>query len=220
MTVSSNGGQPRELSAWSPMAGASANSYAWTSDGRYLLYPIVQATEDASSERWEWFAFPVEGGNPLKTGAGDALRAAGSGLAGPMVMTGDRVLYYAGASGHNSGRNNAWELHLSPGSWHVRGLPRQLTFGTLDEIPISVSATGTVALEVAKYFNDVYLIPISASTGQPTGISRRLTQDGQDKACTLEGAIPEKFTFGSLTRTSMPRCITTLWTWITGTRHL
>jgi len=63
----------------------------------------------------------------------------------------------------------------------VRGVPHQLTFGTLNEIPVSVSATGTAALHVGTSFTDLYLIPLSPATGQPTSVARRLTQDRRDK---------------------------------------
>jgi hypothetical protein len=63
----------------------------------------------------------------------------------------------------------------------VQGAPRQLTFGTLIEQPASISATGSVALDVSNSVKDFYLIPLSTATGQPTGVARRLTQDGREK---------------------------------------
>ncbi len=79
----------------------------------------------------------------MATGAGEALRAAGMAQGAPILMTGDRVLFLAGTAE----RSNVWEMRLSPGSWRVQGVPHQLTFGTLTEMPRSVSATGTVALQ-------------------------------------------------------------------------
>jgi hypothetical protein len=179
MTISSNGGQPRELPAWARLkkSGYVDIPSLWTPDGRYLLCWIMKPSEGANAGEPEWFAFPVDGGNPVATGAGDALRAAGI-VGASYLMAGDRVLFRA----ETAGRLNVWEIRLSPGSWRVQGVPRQLTFGTLEESPKSVSGTGTVALEIGSFLNDdFYLIPLSPATGQPTGIARRLTLDGRSK---------------------------------------
>ena len=177
MTISSDGGRPRELPAWARMPDA-VQVAAWTSDRRYLLSMVRNKPEAVDTGSFEWFALPVDGGNPVATGAGEALRAAGLPLGIPILMTGDRVLFLAGTTG----RSNVWEIRLSLGSWRVQGVPHQLMFGTLSETPYSISGTGTLALTVGSYLHDFYLIPLSAATGQPTGVSRRLTQDGRVKS--------------------------------------
>jgi hypothetical protein len=109
-------------------------------------------------------------------------------------MTGDRVLFVG--VGGTAARFNVWEIRLSPGSWRVRGVPAQLAFGTLNEIPASISATGTVALTVGSFRNDFYLIPLAAATGQPPGVARRLTQDERDKFPGVDGGNPGSAYFG------------------------
>ena len=198
MTIASDGGQPRELPAWGRIPAVLALK-VWTSDSRHLLCIAPQKSEGTEAGGFEWFAFPVDGGDPVATGVGAALRAAGLPHAWPILMTGDRVLFASG-SGQ---RSNAWEIRLSPGSWRVQGVPHQLTFGTLSEEPASISATGTVALEVGHGLTDFYLIPLSSTTGQPTGITRRLTQDGRYKS--LEwflGGNPGSVCFGVFTGTA------------------
>jgi tRNA A-37 threonylcarbamoyl transferase component Bud32 len=177
MTIPSDGGRPRELPAWARMRAPSGFSAAWTSNSRYLLSPMLKPAEGINVEEADWFAFPVDGGNPVATGAGAALRRAGLALGIPTLMTGDRVLFYGGTTS----RNNTWEMRLLPGSWRVEGRPHQLTFGTLNEWPVSISATGSVALDIGGLSTDFYLIPLSPATGQPIGAGRRLTQDGRRK---------------------------------------
>ncbi len=178
MTISSEGGQPRELPAWAHMPGTLVSGRAaWTSDSRYLLCLVTAKSGATNVEEMEWFAFPVDGGVPLSTGAGEALRAAGITQAAPYLMSGDRVIFAAGSGP----RWNAWDIRLTPGSWRVRGTPRQLTFGTLIEAPNSLTATGVMALQVGNVSTDLYLIPLSPVTGQPSGPARRLTRDGRDK---------------------------------------
>ena len=175
MIVSSDGGPPRELPNWTGRTTISAAT--WTSDSGHLLCTGSKQAGATNFDEWDWFALPVDGGSPVATGAGEALRAAGLKVTVPYLMTSDRVLFAA----DKGGRKNTWEIRLSPGSWRVTGAPHQLIFGTADEIPSSVSATGTLAVDAAKESADLYLIPVSPTSGQPTGIARRLTQDGRVK---------------------------------------
>jgi hypothetical protein len=46
---------------------------------------------------------------------------------------------------------------------------------------MSVSATGVVALQIFMTSADLYLIPLAPASGQPTGVTRRLTHDGRMK---------------------------------------
>jgi serine/threonine protein kinase/Tol biopolymer transport system component len=185
MTVSSAGGQPRELQAFAATPGVRPSESTWTADSRYLLFTVVKPTQAGSAE-WDWFAFPVDGGEPVKTGIGEKLRAAGAGQAFPQVVTPERVLGSAVSNGHR----NVWEIPVSPGSWSLKGIPRQLTFGAFDERPSSVSASGTMALMVEKYSSGIYLIPLSPSTGQPTGVAQKLDQDVRPKALYYAGGDP------------------------------
>jgi serine/threonine protein kinase len=185
LTVSSAGGQPRELQTFSATPGILPQESTWTADSRYLLFAVTKPTEAGSAE-WDWLAFPADGGDPVKTGVGEKMRAAGAGLVHPQVATGDRVLGSAVANGHR----NVWEVSLSPGSWTVKGPPRQLTFGTSDEYPWSASAAGAVALNVLTYSAGIYLIPLSPSTGQPMGIAQKLDQDVRAKALYFPGGDP------------------------------
>jgi eukaryotic-like serine/threonine-protein kinase len=208
MAISSDGGRPRELPAWARMPDALGVA-AWTPDSRYLL-SMARKSGATGGEGFEWFALPVDGGNPVPTGAGAVLRAAGLAMGIPILMTGDRVLFL----GATPGRKNVWEIRLSPGSWRVQGVARQLTFGTLSESPGSVSGTGTAALSVGSYLEDFYLIPLSAATGQPTGVSRRLTQDGRSKNLRwYTGGDPGSAYFGVFTGTAQSIYAVDLETW-------
>jgi tRNA A-37 threonylcarbamoyl transferase component Bud32/WD40 repeat protein len=183
--VSATGGKPRELPAWvqtQPREQAqSIRPYyaaaAWTSDSRFLLCAGVKQPGAPDFTDWEWFALPVDGGDPRATGAGEALRAAGLRLTGPAVVKGNRVLF----AGGKTDRNNVWEIHLASDSWRVRSGPRQLTFGTENELPVSLSDSGILALDVLKSSTDLYVVPLSATSGQPAAPSRRLTRDGRSK---------------------------------------
>jgi eukaryotic-like serine/threonine-protein kinase len=177
VTISANGGQPRELPAWANTPHQFYGRATWTSDSRYLLCLMSNKSASTNDYDYEWLAFPVDGGNPAPMGAGDALRAVGLTLkTAPILVAGDRALFFDDEEGRTM-----WEIRLSPDPWRVRGVPRQLSFGTTSEIPVSISATGTVALQVGGFSRDLYLIPLSSATGQPTGVARRLTHDSRGK---------------------------------------
>jgi eukaryotic-like serine/threonine-protein kinase len=185
MAVSSAGGQPRELQTFIGTPGILPHESTWTSDSRYLLFGVTKPTQAGSSE-WDWLAFPADGGDPVKTGIGEKMRAAGAGQVAPLVATGDRILGAAVKNGHT----NVWEVSLSPGSWAVQGLPRQLTFGTLHEFPWSASASGMVALNIESYEAGIYLIPLSLAAGQPMGVAQKLDQDVRPKQLYFPGGVP------------------------------
>ena len=178
MSASSSGGRPRELTAWAHMPHSLSGKAAWTSDSRSLLCLISKKSVAADTNEPDWFTFPFDGGEPAPTGVGDAARAAGLELLHPSMMKGNRMLFAA----ETIGRFNVWEIPLSPGSWRVRGVPHRLTYGTLSEMPVSISVTGTVALEVGETFADLYMLPLSPATGRSAGIVRRLTQDSRFKS--------------------------------------
>ena len=181
-------GELRELTSWrgTQPAQAAGRPFAWTSDGRYLLCVGSKQADAVNYDDWEWFALPVDGGSPRPTGAGDALRAAGLKVAFPMATRGDRVLF----TGSRTERMSIWEIRLTPGTLRVRGSPRQLTFGTENHTALSVSASGMLAATVARPSADLYLVPLSSETGQPSGPTRRLTQDGRYKTWVAFGGRP------------------------------
>jgi serine/threonine protein kinase len=190
--LSYDDGQQRELTSWAavqPFQASYELSYfavVWSPDNHYLLCLGRERSDASNREEWEWFALPVDGGSARSTGAGPALRAAGLNPTPPDLVFGDRVLF----SGGKSGRHNIWEIRISPKSWHVRSAPRQITFGTENEYPHSISASGIVALDLLKESSDLYLIPLSTRSGQPTGVARRLTRDGRDKTRWSVGGAP------------------------------
>src|ERR1017187_2520896 len=73
---------------------------------------MTKSSEAASPGGFEWFAFPADGGNPLATGAGDALRAAGLELGFPILTAGDRVLFGVLSRSGNSAPAYVW--HAAP----------------------------------------------------------------------------------------------------------
>src|ERR1039458_5104832 len=108
---------------------------------------MTKSSEAASPGGFEWFAFPADGGNPVATGAGDALRAAGLELGFPILTASDRVLFGVLS---RAGNFVTWEIRLSPGSWRVRGIPHQLTFGTTKSGPSPINSAAYAGRRLAS----------------------------------------------------------------------
>jgi WD40-like Beta Propeller Repeat len=172
VVLSTAGGRPRpvpgfdRLQLWPRVLPPPA----WTPDGRFVLYVAASARDQIN---WEWYAIPVDGGEPVESGAGEALRRAGFDVASPAVMFGNRVIYWG-----TFARPHVFDIPLSPDTWKVSGTPRQLTFGSERYYPTTVSTTGKVAIETLVQSVDFYAIPLDPATGHASGVTRRLTKDG------------------------------------------
>jgi len=185
MLMPSEGGPAHELTAWTRTKYKDTRHVVWTPDSRWLISIGARQPDTQNADEWEWFALPVDGGNPIPTGAGDALRAAGLGASVPTWVLGNRILF----SGWKGERWNAWQIGLQPASWRVTGSPRQLTFATEDVGVWGVSSAGAT-VSVAKSSADLYLLPLDSRSGQAAGVTRRLTHDGRYKAMAYAGGEP------------------------------
>ena len=120
---------------------------SWMPDGRALIVSGTGHPDSPDYEKdWDWFALPVDGGDPVPVGAGAAVRAARLEQAFRPLVLGDRIVF---ADGSGEERTNVWQIQFDPKTRHITGTPRQLTFGTEQEKPFSVSQAGTVAIEFA-----------------------------------------------------------------------
>jgi len=185
MLMPSEGGPARELAAWSRTKYKDARHVVWTSDSRWLISVGAKQTGAQNADELEWLALPVDGGNPIPTGAGDALRAAGLGASVPTLVLGNRILF----SGWKGERWNVWQIGLPPGSWRVTRAPRQLTFATENVLVLGVSSAGAT-VSVVKSSADLYLLPLDSRSGQAAGATRRLTHDGRYKVMAHVGGEP------------------------------
>ena len=185
MLMPSEGGPAHELAPWSRTKYKDARHVVWTSDSRWLISVGAKQPGTQNADEWEWLALPVDGGNPIPTGAGDALRAAGLGASVPTLVLGNRILF----SGWKGERWNVWQIGLPPGSWRVTRAPRQLTFATENVLVLGVSSAGAT-VSVVKSSADLYLLPLDSRSGQAAGATRRLTHDGRYKVMAHVGGEP------------------------------
>jgi eukaryotic-like serine/threonine-protein kinase len=190
--IPTEGGTPRSIEKWDMTQGhAKPPAGLWMPDGKSLIVYGSKRRDASNLDDWEFFALPLDGGDPSSMGVGDVLRAAGFGSPRFAVAVGDSLLI----SGGRNERSNVWQVRFTPGSRRVAGSPRQLTFGTEHEFATSVSAGGAVAILSVKDFSDLYLLPIDPTTGNASAPVRRLTQDGRPKILWSIGGDPATMYF-------------------------
>ena len=186
MLVPVEGGAPRELEKWRLTQSPIHELWhcRWSPNGHHLLVLGALRRDSRSMDDYELHSLPVDGSDPIATGAVPAVRAAG--LAGrDFVPLADRLLF----AGAKDGRYNVWQIRFDPETRKVVGAPSQLTNGTEMEAPIDAKA-GQVVIGSAKLRRDLYLLPTDPVTGQVSGPARRLTQDGRLKEAWSPGGDP------------------------------
>lgn len=172
MVMSTTGDRPRPVPGFDrlQMWPGDPRLTSWTTDGRSVLYLAASAS---GGPVWEWFAVPVDGGEPVELMAGQALRRAGFDVVSPAAVFGNRALFWGSFT-----RPHIFDVPLSTDTWKISGPPRQLTFGTGRFDPTTVSHSGVAAIERPLKSIDFYAIPVDKATGHASAATRRLTREG------------------------------------------
>jgi hypothetical protein len=125
---------------------------------------------------YDWWAVAIDGGTPVKTGAGGVFRQrrlAGPVLPGRWRADGNGVIF----SARSGDAQNLWLVAISPKTWKAVGVPRQLTFGAGLEVQPS-AAGGRLAFSVLSENTNVWSLPVDANGGKAHGEIVRLTESG------------------------------------------
>jgi Tol biopolymer transport system component len=163
------GGTPRAIAP----RFADARYGVWSPHGESVLF--LGSSESALDQSLhDWYVARIEGGEPIKTGAVAALRAAGvSGMPIPGVWREDGVTFAT----YDEGRSNVWRLGVSPSTGRAVGVPQRLTFGTAIERGPSVSVSGRVAFASVAENVDVWRVPLDSIKGVTTATLQRVTDN-------------------------------------------
>ena len=176
ITVSSEGGEPLELKEFNRIKAPYYGRAAWTPDSRNLICYGLNRGE--STEAMDWFVVPVDGSAARSAGALEQFAKYGLKVGSlPMVITRNRALFVP----DNEWDSDLWGVTVTPGSWRVEGRPSRITSGTQDYTPYSADSSGVVATEVSNKSMDLFLLPLSPTTGEPTAPVQRLTRDNRSK---------------------------------------
>ncbi|MFN2442936.1 MAG: winged helix-turn-helix domain-containing protein, partial [Thermoanaerobaculia bacterium] len=173
--VSSGGGAARTLQ---PRV-ASARYGIWSPDGKRILF---LGEDDVDLKRFDWYITNIDGTELIKTGAIEAIQAAGI-RGGPPIPAAwsarDQAVVFAT---HEVESSSVWQIPISPSTGRVTAPPRPLTSGTASERSPSASATGRVVFSSVVENVDVYRVAVDPESGVATGPLERLTSNtGNDR---------------------------------------
>jgi eukaryotic-like serine/threonine-protein kinase len=166
-----NGGEPRRIVE----DFAVAHHPVWTQDGQHILF---LGTRQLGPPNYDWWVVPVAGGAPVSSGALAHFRQQRFRVGPyPFALQGSSVIFSMG----RGDTINLWRVALDPSdNWRPRGEPKQLTFGTGQEIQPSTARNGRLVFAGSNSNTDVYLLPLDMNAGRVTGSLRQLTRDAGD----------------------------------------
>jgi eukaryotic-like serine/threonine-protein kinase len=168
--VAADGGPPRAIRTHL----ASARYPIWSPDGGQILF---LGEEDADQKTHDWYVIPRDGGSAIKTGAVQALRAAGLRAGFPIPgswRARDNAVVFATNEGD---RSNVWQIPISPSTSRVSGAAQRVTFGSAVERSPVVAESGRIAFASIVENVGIWRMPLDANTGVPTGALERVTND-------------------------------------------
>jgi len=165
-----DGRPPREISTQL----ASARYPIWSPEGEHLLF---LGEEDTDRKTHDWYVISRNGGTATKTGAVEALRAAG--LLAPLPIPGtwsarNHAVVFAT---NETDSSNVWQMRISPSTHRVDGRPERLTFGTAVERNPIIANSGRIVFASLEENVDVWRVPLDAHSGLAAGAVERITDD-------------------------------------------
>lgn len=165
-----DGRSPREIRTQL----ASARYPIWSPDGEHLLF---LGEEDTDRKTHDWYVIPRNGGTAMKTGAVEALRAAGLRAPLPIPGTWSARNHAVVFATNETDSSNVWQIRISPSTNRVDGSPERLTFGTAIERNPILASSGRIVFASLEENVDIWRVPLDASTGQAAGAVERITDD-------------------------------------------
>ena len=182
--VPMGGGQPRRIAA----GFFSASAPVWSPDGKYLLFLGAESDKTSVEERYEWWVAPLDGGEPVNTGALAALRKSNvfPVLREPGEWFGDSIVFAATTAPYSRlietgihNQSNVWSLPIVTGRWTAGGKPQQITSGsgleTQPAIAMAHDGAGRLAFATTSGVPHVWSVPADPNRGKVAGELQRIT---------------------------------------------
>ena len=170
LTVAANGGQPARIAD----GFITARDPIWSPDGRSLLFFGRKSADDSPSGQFDWWWAPLDGREPVPTGAHRVLEESGIVSAAldarpediPAAWTSSGVIF----SVQHGESVNLWRLDISPqtGEAHAGSLQR-LTYGAGSNDMASADSNGRVAFRASSEGYVSLTLPLDSNAGRATG---------------------------------------------------
>ena len=166
--VGAAGGQPSKVSA--QFAVVANSVFVWSPDGKALVVLGRPDGDAPSRDVVDWYALPVGGGDPVRTGATAALRAQKvlsetELLRSPEHWASGSILF----SRATADAANIWRAPIDPRTFRLTGAAEQLTFGTSSELSPTMSDDGKLVFAAVGIIDDYWTLPVDANRATVTG---------------------------------------------------
>jgi Tol biopolymer transport system component len=174
--VPSAGGPPQRVGP----SFTTARHPIWSPDGKHLLFIGYASAKAYDSASIDWWLASPGGSEVIRTGAHDAMVAAGlltNGSAYVPVpacwMPADNMVVFSLASGE---AENLWEIGISPRTGKTTGTIRRVTISASSATSPTCTASGSIAFANVETSRDVWWLPVDLDRGTPRGALQRMTQ--------------------------------------------
>ncbi len=159
-----------------PLTLAAAGLPAWSPDGRFIVVYGSAGMLPFRQEDADWWVAPAVTTDvalkPVRTGIVPLLRRAhAEPVLYPPCWVGPK-LYFSAVSGESV---DLWEAQLSEGSHRVEGSIRKVSLGDGIALNPTASASGSLAFSVVTGDVNLWVLPVRADRGEPTGPLERIT---------------------------------------------
>ena len=151
----------------------SAKDAAWSPDGKHLVF---SGCKDSSTVNCDWQLSPVEGGEPIATGAAKLFEKhhLGGQPSPDLWLSNGKAILFTGKTGE---KTRLWVVNVDPDTLRVDGEPRRLTSGDNDERSPSAAPDGLIVFASRKENIDIWSLPLDPDHAAPKGALVRLTSD-------------------------------------------
>ncbi|HSQ79510.1 MAG TPA: protein kinase [Candidatus Bathyarchaeia archaeon] len=156
----------------------------WSPDGRYILFNGGRIGDPSSLD---WWAAPVAGGPPVRTGAHAALRLT-SVWQSPAAWTGSYVYFSIGTTVEGV---NIYRVRLDARTLKVSGPPEPITSGAGIQYGVSALADGRIVYAHITWLARLFTIDARPDEGLVTGTPAYIADDLTAKfgpALSLDGS--------------------------------
>ena len=154
----------------------------WSPDGK-LLFLGARDPRDIPSDGFDWWVTPLDGGEPIKTGALPILKSQRVSMPWtffsfivPGDWIGDNVFF----SGWSNETSNVWRLALSRETGLAQGRAQKLTSGTSNETKPSVLPGGRAAFASLTDTLNIWSLRVDANSGIVEGEPEQVTRSAFD----------------------------------------
>ncbi len=172
-TIPANGGQPTRVAD----GFSSARDPVWSPDGKSLLFFGRKVADDSPSGTFDWWWAPLDGREPVPTGAYRVMTDRGIIPGGsdlvvaqleptPKSWTSSGVLFSA-AFGESV---SVWRLGVSPNTGQAADASlERLTSGAGFDLAASADESGRIAFQSSSEGYVSLTLPLDANAGRPSG---------------------------------------------------